>query len=90
MVEQDFWKERDFWYSGDYQSEMTKYYLLVVCSIAFASLVVVVTMKNQIFARVYTLERLSVYANELIFAYKAGKEDIMREMNARNDEEQNR
>ena len=49
----------------------------------FVCITILAAIKNKSFANVYRIERLSVYANELIFAYKATKEDILREENNR-------
>jgi len=49
----------------------------------FVCITILAAIKNKSFANVYRIERLSVYANELIFAYKATKEDILREENKR-------
>lgn len=64
--------------SGDLCSEIFKYYCLLVGGVFFFSLVVFVAFKNFSYARVYTLSRLSTYASELIFAYKATKQDILK------------
>jgi len=68
---------------GDLCSEGFKYYCVIFGGVLLACITIIVAIKNISFANVYRIERLSVYANELIFAYKATKEDILKEENKR-------
>lgn len=45
--------------------------------VAFLTLTIVMTYKNSGYAALYKAERLSIYASELVFAYKATREDIL-------------
>lgn len=64
---------------GDLFSEFFKYYSLIICGVTFFLLVAFVAFKNITYAQVYKFERLSIYASELIFAYKVTKQDILKE-----------
>ena len=45
--------------------------------VAFFGFTLFMVLKNFEYANLYKAERLSVYANELVFAYKATKQDIL-------------
>ena len=63
--------------SGDLCSEIFKYYGFVICMIGFLGLTLTVAWKHRTYAAVYKAERMSIYASELIYAYKATKQEIL-------------
>lgn len=63
--------------SGDFMSEVLKYYALVLASVAFLVLTGWLAYKHLEYAKMYKSERLAVYANELIYAYNASEDDII-------------
>ena len=63
--------------NGDSCSGVFRYYTYIVMITAFFSLTAYMALQNIKYANLYKAERMSVYAGDLLFAYKSTKQDIM-------------
>ena len=63
--------------NGDFCSGVFRFYTYIVIVVAFFALTAFMVVQNIKYANLYKAERMSVYAGDLIFAYKSTKQDIM-------------